>query len=89
MIAFINFREVHHIIALMCNLTMYTISFRDHATDVLFEDEGEDQPLPVCILEALLKVHTYGAQHRHWISNFTFFHHDLPVTIVSQNCPHP
>ena len=29
---------------------------RDHAADVLFEDSGDDQPLPICILEALLKV---------------------------------
>lgn len=28
---------------------------RDHAADVLFEDSGDDQPLPICILEALLK----------------------------------
>ena len=29
---------------------------RDHAADVLFEDDSDDPPLPVCILEALLRV---------------------------------
>ena len=63
----------HYHIAVMCNSTTCTISFRDHATDVLFEDEGEDQPLPVCILDALLKVHTYGVQHRQNVcSNYIF-----------------
>ncbi|XP_064403318.1 actin-related protein 10-like [Halichondria panicea] len=28
---------------------------RDHAADVLFEDEGEDSPIPACILNALMK----------------------------------
>ena len=31
-------------------------SSRDHAADVLFEDDSDDPPLPVCILEALLRV---------------------------------
>ena len=30
---------------------------RDHAASALFEDEAaEDQPIPVCILDALMKV---------------------------------
>ena len=33
--------------------------FRDHVADVLFEDTGEDQPIPAYILEALLKVDNY------------------------------
>jgi len=29
---------------------------RDRVTDILFADVGDDQSLPICILEALLKV---------------------------------
>ena len=32
------------------------ITCRDHASDILFDDRGEDQPIPAYILEALLKV---------------------------------
>lgn len=32
------------------------MSCSDSTAEALFEDEGEDQSLPVCILEALMKV---------------------------------
>ena len=39
---------------------LYVISkcfmIRDHAANILFDDVGEDQPIPLYILEALLKV---------------------------------
>lgn len=28
---------------------------RDHAADILFEDMGEDSPIPMCVLDALMK----------------------------------
>ncbi len=49
--------ESDFVICVQCSLLLTClISCRDHAADVLFEDEGEDSPIPACILNALMKV---------------------------------
>lgn len=32
------------------------VIIRDQATNVLFEDIGDDRPIPTCIMESLVKV---------------------------------
>ena len=39
------------------HVSVYMHTHRDHAADVLFDEDSEDQSLPLCILESLLKVH--------------------------------